>query len=223
MTVIGRSEAIGLGMSTYFTGLPCKQNHVCRRQTANTRCLDCAKEWVRANKEKRRASVAAWRSANPEADKLATLRWRSNNIDRVRSQKRAWAKRNPDKAAAAVRSWHDRHRDRVNKNIAVWSRNNPEAVLAGVHRRRARLRGLGGSYAAGDIRSIGTSQRWRCAGCKIQLDEKVRRSYHVDHILPLALNGKNVRSNLQILCVSCNLSKGARHPVLWAQSRGFLL
>lgn len=29
----------------------------------------------------------------------------------------------------------------------------------------------------------------------------------VDHILPLALGGKNILSNLQILCDNCNLKK----------------
>jgi 5-methylcytosine-specific restriction endonuclease McrA len=46
---------------------------------------------------------------------------------------------------------------------------------------------------------------------------------HVDHILPLALGGDNRRKNIQLLCPTCNLSKGAHHPIDHAQRNGLLL
>ena len=33
---------------------------------------------------------------------------------------------------------------------------------------------------------------------------------HVDHILPRARGGQNEWSNLQVLCITCNTSKGAK-------------
>ena len=33
---------------------------------------------------------------------------------------------------------------------------------------------------------------------------------HIDHIFPRSRGGQNDPSNLQLLCYSCNLSKGAR-------------
>lgn len=62
-------------------------------------------------------------------------------------------------------------------------------------------------------------QKWKCALCH----KNIRDSYHVDHIIPLKLNGKHDPSNLQILCPSCNLRKSAKHPVDFAQERGLLL
>jgi 5-methylcytosine-specific restriction endonuclease McrA len=35
-------------------------------------------------------------------------------------------------------------------------------------------------------------------------------SGHVDHIFPRARGGRNVDTNLQLLCMSCNSSKGAK-------------
>ena len=34
--------------------------------------------------------------------------------------------------------------------------------------------------------------------------------YHVDHIRALADGGANDRTNLQLLCPTCNIKKGAR-------------
>lgn len=38
-------------------------------------------------------------------------------------------------------------------------------------------------------------------------------SYHIDHIIPLNCGGTNDATNLQLLCNSCNTSKGARHII----------
>lgn len=35
--------------------------------------------------------------------------------------------------------------------------------------------------------------------------------------------GANDKSNIQLLCPHCNLSKGAKHPVDFMQERGMLL
>lgn len=40
---------------------------------------------------------------------------------------------------------------------------------------------------------------------------------------PLARGGTNQRTNLQLLCPPCNLSKSAKDPIDFMQSRGFLL
>ena len=37
-----------------------------------------------------------------------------------------------------------------------------------------------------------------------------KRHGHVDHIFPRSRGGQNTESNLQLLCIHCNESKGAR-------------
>jgi 5-methylcytosine-specific restriction endonuclease McrA len=41
--------------------------------------------------------------------------------------------------------------------------------------------------------------------------------------MPLARGGTNHRRNIQILCPSCNLRKGWKHPIDFAQEMGRLL
>jgi 5-methylcytosine-specific restriction endonuclease McrA len=55
-------------------------------------------------------------------------------------------------------------------------------------------------------------QRGRCYYCH----EKVGDSYHVDHVIPLALGGGNGPENLVIACPRCNLTKYAKHPMDFA-------
>ena len=47
-----------------------------------------------------------------------------------------------------------------------------------------------------------------CMKCGVKL---LKKDFHVDHIIPLALGGSEWDlSNLELSCAKCNLSKGAR-------------
>lgn len=86
---VGRSEAIKLGLTRYFTGKPCKRGHIAERLTSCGRCIVCheaqraewrqtpqGKEararWDRTFKHMRRLRGASKRNAMPPwADKKA--------------------------------------------------------------------------------------------------------------------------------------------------------
>lgn len=72
---------------------------------------------------------------------------------------------------------------------------------------RAKRYGCPGSHTWEDIRDLVEAQQGLCAGCH----EHMRDVYHVDHIRELADGGSNDPSNLQLLCVPCNLKKGGKH------------
>lgn len=77
-----------------------------------------------------------------------------------------------------------------------------------VRGRRALRRDAEGSHTAADILRIHAEQSGKCACCGKDLNG----TYHVDHIMPLAIGGSNWPDNLQALCAFCNQSKGAKHP-----------
>lgn len=94
--------------------------------------------------------------------------------------------------------------------------NNPESHREKSQRRRGRKTGR---LERGTVKRIGEYQKWLCAICH----KSVRKSYHVDHIMPLALGGEHAGHNIQILCPTCNLKKSAKHPIAYMQERGFLI
>lgn len=85
--------------------------------------------------------------------------------------------------------------------------------------RRALLKGAGGTFTGDQVEALRLKQRGRCAGCGVKLGG----AFHRDHRVPLALGGSNDITNIQLLCVPCNQSKGAKPPEVWASERGLLL
>jgi 5-methylcytosine-specific restriction endonuclease McrA len=57
---------------------------------------------------------------------------------------------------------------------------------------------------------IADRQNWTCPACGTEILPLNERAHHVDHVVPWSLGGGNEVSNLQILHVRCNLSKGKR-------------
>jgi len=57
---------------------------------------------------------------------------------------------------------------------------------------------------------------FRCRNCQCRTYEF--SELHVDHILPRSRGGGNEQTNLQVLCVWCNSSKGAMTQEEWEAS-----
>lgn len=85
------------------------------------------------------------------------------------------------------------------------------------------MRGAEGSHTGKDVQAIFQNQRGLCANCKKKLFKSGAKKYHVDHVIPLAKGGSNWPSNLQCLCPTCNMRKGAKDPLDWAKENGRLL
>lgn len=68
-------------------------------------------------------------------------------------------------------------------------------------------------------RTLLERQRGKCAACSCD----IRKRSDVDHIVPVSAGGSNELGNLQLLCQTCNRSKGAKDPISFMRSRGLLL
>lgn len=84
--------------------------------------------------------------------------------------------------------------------------------------RRARKRLAGGKFTREQIADLYSKQRGCCAWCGLKLGDV----YHRDHRVSLSAGGSNDISNMEILCPTCNLRKGAKDPISWANEMGRL-
>lgn len=153
--------------------------------------------------EKRRARQRARYAADPQKNIAKNRLYRRRTRERVNELQRL---------RSAAGGEKERERDRACQKA------HPEKNRANQARRRAKGRG---TWTKADISRLMELQKHKCAHtfCRTSL----KGGYHIDHIMPLALGGSNAPSNLQLLCVPCNLSKASRHPVDFAQMRGLLL
>jgi 5-methylcytosine-specific restriction endonuclease McrA len=191
--IISRADAKAQGLTRYFTGSPCKNRHVAEHFVSDGRCLECRRAKEATRHAKNPARQAAYLAENADKVKARYDAWRTKNKDKLEAQKAAWRDANPDKSRASV---------------AAYRAANPNKVKEKDANRRARDRAAEGSHTAADILRIHDEQSGKCACC----GKALNGSYHVDHIMPLALGGSNWPENLQLLCERDNTSKGAKHP-----------
>lgn len=203
--IISRSEARAQGLKRYFTGRPCKHGHASERRVGDGGCIACRDQWHRSHSGQMRVHRCKLAADNKDRDRLAKSNWRAANRGKQKAASERWAKAN---------------RARVLARQTKWLKADPERNRAKVSRRRARIAGANGTHTAADLAAILVGQSYRCVYCDADL-HKIKR--HVDHIQPLSAGGSNDPSNLQYLCEPCNLLKGAKHPVIFAQELGRMI
>lgn len=123
-----------------------------------------------------------------------------------------------------TRKIQERYREKNREKIRIYDserRQLPEVKINRAKHQRARnlsKRAAGGAVNKSQIDYLFLKQKSMCASCNKKLS-----SFHVDHITPIALGGSSEIENLQILCRECNLKKGAKDPIDWANQNGRLL
>ena len=179
-----------------------------RYQYTRCRCPFC--RGAQADYRRRR------HDASPTEIDAYFARYRESHREAIRESGRGYYSRTTERHAERTRQYRQKNRDKVEAQIKRWREEHPELVFdqwrASAHARRARAHASHGHHTAADIAAQRQRQHGRCYWCH----EKTGRSYHADHVIPLALDGSDGPENLVIACASCNHSKGAKHPMEWA-------
>lgn len=154
--------------------------------------------------------------------KSANAKYRTANPEKYRAYDAKRYIENPRKRKDASAAYYAKNTANIKAQSAKWKKDNPATArqLSRVHahNRRARMRVTGGILSKDLFGRLFKLQRGRCACCGVKLVTN-----HLDHVIPVALDGPNEDWNMQLLCPPCNLKKGAKHPIDFMQSRGFLI
>lgn len=239
-----RHVAKAMGLKMYW-GRMCKKGHDCPNRLQG-RCVECTAEdnsaRYRRDREKIIARTSEWitkfKAKDPEkyaeVQKDRARKRRANDPEKYRDIQRSYAGRNKEKRKAQAREryaankahfqektriWRKNNPEKVSEGHKKWVANNPEKAAAAYRAKRARKKNAAGSHTIEDIASIRDMQKDKCAICCT----KLKGMGQIDHIMPLAKGGSDSRSNLQLLCSSCNAKKWAHDPIDYMQSLGRLL
>jgi len=176
-----RAEAVAAGLTTYFTGKPCKHGHIASRRVENRCCEECGRirnrEHIRGNPEANRARSKRWKAANPKKAALMRRADYEKNGDRYRARARRWAI-----------EMKERHRSNVKAYKARKTRQMPLWVDQ---------RDIDAFYAS--------------AIAKTELTGIPHHVDHIVPLGGKQVSGLHVPWNLRVITAAENLAKGNRH------------
>lgn len=201
------------------------------------------KEWKRNNRDKVMAQQERYyktekgKAALKRASERAKERWKEYSVSpEVLEKKVAWEKKlaewaatKKDRKRIASKRQRDakRARDIASGKIIVRPKRTEEekreVKAASRRNRKAMEKAAIGKLSHGIRKTLYAAQRGKCPVCQSALILEGWKKYHIDHVIPLSAGGTNTDDNVQLLCFDCNVSKGKKDPVIFMQSRGFLL
>ena len=136
---------------------------------------------------------------------------RDKDRDEYRRKAREYERQHKGQAKERMAAWLTTNKERKAEGDRVWRRNNPDKTKDQRRvqnaRRRALVASAEGNYTPAEWRKLKTQYGNRCLACG-RSEPEVRIT--PDHVVPLALGGRNSIDNIQPLCWGCNAAKQAR-------------
>ena len=189
--------------------------------------------------EKELAKSRKWREANREKTRAYAKNYYQENKDKVKAYKNEYHKINKDKEKEYRKKFRQENKERLNLAHKAYRKSNAEyrakrnrrateyaklwsktpvgkllrklASARGKQKRRERNRQVINDLTKQDVIMLLDVQNNQCAKCYTEFSEV--NPFTLDHILPLSKGGGLTRKNTQLLCHSCNSSKGTKFVI----------
>jgi 5-methylcytosine-specific restriction endonuclease McrA len=229
MKLISRDEALSKGLKRFYTGVPCKHNHVCERKVNRSTCVECERiqknNYKANNKEAHKALKK--RHYEKHKDKIQTKirEYAVINEDAIKEYQANYYIENKDTILAGAKKRSIEKSDEIKEYKLRYCKENKEKLredhrayrqtengklvkrISSQKRYALKKSTEDGSVTKEAITNMMESQEYKCVLCSTSIKDK----YHVDHIKPLAKEGEHTISNIQLLCPHCNISKSDKY------------
>ena len=204
MKIISRAEALANGDKWYFTGKPCKNGHIDKRQVSNRTCSACSL-----------AMTESWASKNKEYRSQYNHEWHLKNRGRRLEYHSAWYRDNKRHKLEYDRRWREENRERRNANQRRYTkqRRREDHRYAMMRRVRGMLERL--VYNHGISKESDT-----CQTLGYTADDLIRHlekqftkgmdwgnygEWHIDHIVPVSEHIRNGETDPAVINCLTNL------------------
>jgi 5-methylcytosine-specific restriction endonuclease McrA len=179
--------------------------------------IEQARARGRANSKKRQPQQAVykreWRAANKERCTTVDRAYRESNREHVDTYQRDWYVQHRAQVATRNRLHRQNNKEKIDGRAKAWRQNNKAHWKAMMANRRGRERAAIGKFTKDDIQRMWDQQSGICIAPNCNTALTV--SCTIDHIIPLSRSGSNWPTNLQLMCKSCNCSKGTKTMSEW--------
>ena len=175
-------------------------------------CKECHKAWREATREKRNAQMREWHHKQRQ-DPEWVARTRAEALERYHAD--------PERKERIKQARREREQERWRTDLTYRARKNRQQAESIERRmddpafmsrklawgrdasrlRRARKRGVEGSFTDNEWQQLCNQYNNRCANCGKQ------GKLAADHVIPLSRGGSNSIENIQPLCKLCNCRK----------------
>lgn len=204
MKIISRAEARAQGFKHFYTGKPCNNGHVERRQVSNGTCGKCSaertKKWVEKNKEYRSEYNKEWHKNNREERLAYHSQWYRANKDWKREYDRKWREENREYKKQRQNEYSKRRR-----------REDPRYAM--MRRIRGMLERLVYNHGISKESDTCTTLGYTVDDLQRHLERQFTKGmswanygkWHIDHIIPVSVQIRSGETDPAIINCLTNL------------------
>lgn len=200
----------------------CKSCDKKYRDDNKIKLLEYNRQYYSSNKEKILISQKTYYENNKELICEKNKQYVKNNIEIVRARRKIsfskYFKLNRDKCLAKAKDRYYKNKDKESERKKLYHQTKKGKIARINSKHKRRLMEKSGDVTNEQLLALIKNAR-NCYWCNCNLEDV---KIHIDHYVPLSKGGEHTLNNLVISCDACNMKKGAKDPIKFAQSVGRL-